>query len=423
MAVAAVLGVAACAAPPTKAPTDDAFARALTTAPSALRPALEVTEQEGPRNAVRNLTDLAVSAIRIEQYGVAERALDSAIARIDSFLPNDVNAARAKSKFNAEDVKDFKGEPYERAMVYYYRGLLFARSGDFQNARAAFLSGGWQAAVSSQEKFDKTFGLMSLLGSWASGCEGDATRAQDLQAAAEREDPSLKHALPVGSALVLFETGGPPRKQRGGKRGEVLTFADGDRVQATPTATGVVATGAGSEWQPKLAKGADLSTQATSRDGRPIQGILDGKAQFKDTTETVGVVATSMGQQMILSNVTGNRDLNNLGLLGMVIGLGATIASKATKPEADTRQIRLLPNEVHIASTTSLLAGPVQVTHDGAPITTRLLSANQTCQLHWGSAARGALADGELRPDRGDVDGSRQPAFRTELAAIVKGQP
>ena len=29
-----------------------------------------------------------------------------------------------------------KGEPYERAMVYYYRGLIFLRNGDYENARA-----------------------------------------------------------------------------------------------------------------------------------------------------------------------------------------------------------------------------------------------------------------------------------------------
>lgn len=421
LSLIAILALGACATRPA-APADDAYARALPSVPPTLRSSLELTEQEGPRNAVRNLTDFAVNAMNVEHYAVAERALDAAIARIDSILPNDVNAARAKGKFHAEDVKDFKGEPYERAMVYYYRGLLFARSGDFQNARASFLAGGWQAAVSPQEKFGKTFGLMSLLGSWASRCEGETARAQDLQAAAEREDPGLRDALPVGNALVLFESGEAPRKQRAGKHGEVLTFTAGARLDATPIASGVAAMGAASAWQPKLAKAADLSTQATSRDGRPIQGILDGKAQFKDTTETVGVVATTMGQQMILANVTGNRDLNNLGLLGMVIGIGSSIASKATKPQADTRQIRLLPNEVHVASTISLLAGPVQVSiGDAPPVTTRLLSTNANCQLHWASTARATLRSAELSPDQSNADRARQPAFRNELATIVKG--
>lgn len=421
VALATILALGACATPPA-APVDDAYARAVQSAPAALRPALDLTEQEGPRNAVRNLADLAVSAMRVEQYAVAERALDAAIARIDSILPSDANAARAKSKFHAEDVKDFKGEPYERAMVYYYRGLLFARGGDFQNARAAFLAGGWQAAVSPQEKFGRTFGLMSLLGSWASRCEGETARAQDLQAAAEREDASLRDALPVGNALVLFESGEGPRKQRAGKHGEVLTFAESARLDTTPVAAGSAAMGTAAAWQPKLAKAADLTTQATSRDGRPIQGILDGKAQFKDTTETVGFVATTMGQQMILANVSGSRELNNLGLLGMVIGIGSSIASKVTRPEADIRQIRLLPNEVHVASTISLLAGPVQISlGDAPPVATRLLSANQNCQLHWGSAARGELQPSELRADRSYADRARQPAFRKELAAIVKG--
>jgi hypothetical protein len=64
----------------------------------------------------------------------------------------------------------------------------------------------------------------------------------------------------------------------------------------------------------------------------------------------------------------------------------------------------------------------VQVTLGGsAPVTTRLLSANQRCQLHWGSAARGSLGEADLRPDQANADRARQPAFRSELAAIVKG--
>jgi hypothetical protein len=418
--VAAACAMAACATPPA-APVEDPFSRALPAAPAPLRPAIELTEREGPRNAVRNLTDLAVLAMREEQYAVAERALDAAIARIDSFLPDDVNAARAKSRFHSEDVKDFKGEPYERAMVYYYRGLLFARTGDFQNARAAFLAGGWQAAVSAQEKFGKTFGLMSLLGAWASRCEGDAARAQDLVAAATKEDPSLAAVLPVGTSLVLFESGAAPVKQRGGKHGEILTFGDGGRLDKSPSAFGEPAFGKKpAPWRVQLAKAADLSVQATSRDGRPIQGILDGKAQFKDTTEAVGVTATAIGHGLLAGNLYGNRDVANAGLIGLVIGLGATIASKATKPEADTRQIRLLPNEVHLASTDALMAAPVQVAPAGAAeVGTRLLAANERCQLHWGSGARGSLSNGELQPDGRRADAARQPAFRNELAAIV----
>ncbi|MEC8183119.1 MAG: hypothetical protein VX123_13805 [Pseudomonadota bacterium] len=47
-------------------------------------------------------------------------------------------AGLARSNFAREDVKDFKGEPFERAMVFYYLGLSYLALGDFENARASF---------------------------------------------------------------------------------------------------------------------------------------------------------------------------------------------------------------------------------------------------------------------------------------------
>lgn len=38
----------------------------------------------------------------------------------------------------AQDMRVFKGEPYERALAYTYLGLTYYRRGDFENARSAF---------------------------------------------------------------------------------------------------------------------------------------------------------------------------------------------------------------------------------------------------------------------------------------------
>ena len=52
-----------------------------------------------------------------------------------------IEAARARGLFAAERTKPFIGEPYERVMAYYYRGILYWRDGQPDNARACFRSG------------------------------------------------------------------------------------------------------------------------------------------------------------------------------------------------------------------------------------------------------------------------------------------
>ena len=53
----------------------------------------------------------------LEQYELAKLSFDDAIARIESIHSNDANAKEAQSKFSEESIKDFKGDPYERAMI------------------------------------------------------------------------------------------------------------------------------------------------------------------------------------------------------------------------------------------------------------------------------------------------------------------
>src|ERR1700683_4680814 len=108
--------------------------------PPELQPLFNALYVEGEHNAVLNFDYLGLAALEVGDYGVAEKALDAAIERIEAIYADNLSAKKAKSVFSAEKVKDFKGEPYERAMTYFYRGVLYLRVGDYQNARASFLS-------------------------------------------------------------------------------------------------------------------------------------------------------------------------------------------------------------------------------------------------------------------------------------------
>ena len=93
---------------------------------------------EGDRNAVLNYTRIGVAAFETGEVEEAGKAFDEALNRIEAIYADNEKAEAARSKFVKENAKDFKGEPYERAMAYYYRGLAYLAEGDYENARASF---------------------------------------------------------------------------------------------------------------------------------------------------------------------------------------------------------------------------------------------------------------------------------------------
>ena len=80
--------------------------------------------REGERNWVLNLNQTAIAALRIGDIETARAALDEAILQIEAIYGNSPEASKARMLFYTEDVKLFKGDPYERSMTYFYRGIL-----------------------------------------------------------------------------------------------------------------------------------------------------------------------------------------------------------------------------------------------------------------------------------------------------------
>ncbi len=318
--------------------------------PAPLQQFLHTLYMEGEWSSVLNLNLFALAALEVGKPDLAERALDLSTARILRIYADDPNAAKARSLWSAEEEKDFKGEPFERAMAFLYRGLLYLREGDFQNARASFLQSDLQNAMGQTEKYASSFALPVFLAAWASSCDGDEARAADLLAQARKfaVDPYFKRfgdKLP--RHITLLERGIGPEKVTLGDAKAILSFLpQPDTASMVSTVYATAPAGA----TPDQDVAANLDWLALTRGGRPIQGILNGKVSFKETTGNIAdfgnQVASSLYQslgQLGADKAAVAKNLASLGLGAQVLGGFAGLLSSRTNTEADTRYWGSLP--------------------------------------------------------------------------------
>lgn len=148
------------------------LAVAMADKPAVLAPYVETLLAQGPRNAVLNHGRIGFLAFELGRPRLAQAQLENAAQAIETVYADNPAAELARSNFAREDVKDFKGEPFERAMVFYYLGLSYLALGDFENARASFKAGEYQDSLSRAEKYQADFALLNFLAGWAAHCAG-----------------------------------------------------------------------------------------------------------------------------------------------------------------------------------------------------------------------------------------------------------
>ena len=142
-------------------------------------------EEQARRNRVLTDYQSALTALRAGNDAQAKSLLDSALVTLGGSSAGDASARESRGYFNPESTKTFRGEPYERAMAYYYRGILYWMDGEPDNARAAFRS----AAVGS--------GSLARSGSFE-----PASRPRRIQ------PPTMRESDPPGAFLVERTTNG-----------------------------------------------------------------------------------------------------------------------------------------------------------------------------------------------------------------------
>jgi hypothetical protein len=283
----------------------------------------------------------AAAAMRRGEFQIAKGYLDDALLTLGGIYGKDKSAREARGYFHEEAKKTFIGEPYERVMAYYYRGILYWMDGEPDNARACFRSAEIQDADAGNHEYAADYALLDYLDGFATlklgGDDSDAFKRSEAEARLAKPPPYDRDA----NVLFFIEFDRGPVKYATGEYGEQLRF----RAAPSPLASAMVqADGQTLGAEPY----DDLDFQATTRGGRIMDYVLGNKAVFKTTTGAAGDVALFGG---IIAANQRDRTSQEVGLGLVAAGLVGKIVSAATTPEADTRSWDNLPRYLSFTAT------------------------------------------------------------------------
>ncbi|MBT5925397.1 MAG: hypothetical protein HOH33_02130 [Verrucomicrobia bacterium] len=273
----------------------------------------------------------AKSALFQKKYDLAKNLLDDALLSIENRYGKDKEARKSRKLFQDESDKFFLGEPYERVMAYYYRGILYWMEGQPDNARACFRSAQLQDSDSENNDYRNDYVLMDYLDGLASlklRASADSNYMRATNVARIAIPPPYQ---PADNVLVFADYGKGPTKYASGAYGEQLRFKEGrsSALEIKITSGNALL---------HLGPYDDLSFQANTRGGRVMDHVLANQAVFKSTTDAAGDVALMSG--MVLAH---GRNTQEVGLGLVAAGLVSKMFSAAATPDADTRDWDNLP--------------------------------------------------------------------------------
>jgi len=272
-----------------------------------------------------------LAALREGNYELAKHYLDDAVTRLSNLYGPDASAKQARGQFSAEAKKTFLGEPYERVMAFYYRGILYWHDGEPDNARACFRTGEIMDSDTAERKYAGDYVLLDYLDGYITsrlGGDGADAIKRALDTAKLWKPPAFTNKANV---MVFLDYGRGPEKFATGQYGEELRFRGGHSPARSAQVKVAGALG-------KAVPYDDILFQATTRGGRVMDHVLANKAVFKTTTSAVGDVAIVSGA--ILAS---QRNTQVAGLATLGVGIISKIVSATTTPAADTRTWENLP--------------------------------------------------------------------------------
>lgn len=320
----------------------------------------------GDDTVLRAMT-AGLEALEQGDHPTAAAALDLAVAQIGTVWGDTPEARQARSIWYEEKVKPFKGDPYERAMAFYYRGILYLQESDFGNAQAAFRNAILQDAFAEEEQHRADLMLPLFLQGWALQAQGSLGPASSAyrQVKAHRPDFGLPDIDAQPNVLIVAETGFAPRKVVDGVGSYKLRYFRGKDFSEVRARVRV------RNDEHVLYPMEDIYWQAASRGGRKIDATIEGKARFASRTDAAGTVLTAVSDEFAAhALLTGNETDAAVGDVLGLAGIAALALSSRARPAADARYWDNLPDAVHI--------GMFQVPPGTHPVSIQFLNADGT---------------------------------------------
>ncbi|MFA5093131.1 MAG: hypothetical protein WC543_04250 [Candidatus Omnitrophota bacterium] len=283
------------------------------------------------------------------------------------YLMNNITAFKALERkavglTASEDAKAYKGDPYEKAMNALYVGLLLYNKGDLENAMAAFKTGILADSDSKDESYKSDIAILFLLESRIAKKLGDVSLSKDYCSVVEGlrsnsdysilgfDDKVIEKMLNLkNNVLLVMELGEGPYKIRRGQYGE-LAVINGDLYEVRDLSLKIDGK-VNSDYQ--VYSNTDIYFQACTRGGRKMDGILKGKAVFKNNSANTAKAAINISAQLMdqanqVSDPYARAGLAAAAGISALISGGAAIMSGITNPKADIRHWTLLPEHIVI---------------------------------------------------------------------------
>jgi tetratricopeptide (TPR) repeat protein len=307
-----------------------------------------------PRDKVLWQYRTAAAAMRRGDFTTARTLLDDALLTLGGVYGKDPEARKSRSYFSREARKTFIGEPYERSMAYFYRGVIYWMDGEPDNARACFRTAALEDSDAESKEYACDWVLLDYLDGFATAKLGGDGSDAFKRAKANAKNINLPEYNPQANVLFIVEFGPGPVKYATGEYGQEL------RIR--PRKSSLVAARLKTDGlELPVAPTDDVNFQATTRGGRVMDHVLGNKAEFKAATDAVGDAAIVSGA-ILANSGHGRKDAaNEVGLGLLLAGLASKILSASTTPEADTRTWDNLPQFISYATMT-LSPGQHEVT-------------------------------------------------------------